>query len=100
SSLSEASVASTLPRRTLTERERERTTTASARSAPAARARSISSAARDRRISESIAEVIVYLSLPLHLLCGRQGIKGRCPDLPHMPTADPATWRHRRRRLR
>src|SRR3546814_18139578 len=31
--------------------------------------------------------VIVYLSLPLHLLCGRQGIKGCCPVLPHILTA-------------
>ena len=50
SSLSDASVPSTLPLRTLTARERERTQTASAASAPARLAASTRPAARSSRI--------------------------------------------------
>src|SRR6478735_3030759 len=60
SSLSDDSVSSTLPRRTLTDCERERTTTASAASAPAWRARSISWLARERSVEESISEDMIW----------------------------------------
>src|ERR1700754_624773 len=60
SSLSEDSVPSTLPRRTLTDCARERTTTASAASAPAFRARSINWLARESRVAESISEDMIW----------------------------------------
>ncbi len=60
SSLSDDSVPSTLPRRTLTDCDRERTTTASAASAPAFFARSISWLARERSVEESISEDMIW----------------------------------------
>ncbi len=76
SSLSDASVDSTLPRRTATERERPRTTTASAASAPAFRARWTRSSARASNAAESISSVMIWPSFPSHLLCSAGGIKG------------------------